>query len=404
MWTRLALMLAFGWVVVQLPSRADTKRAFVVGVADYTELPDLKKTIGDAEGYAQVFETELGFEVTKLTDPTRIELLEAFDKFLRSIEPGDDIVFVFSGHGWSDGADNFLALTDAPLAASEFALKYETVSFSSGIMDELRARKPGILLAIVDACRDNPFDLGTKSVTRGLVRQDLVPGTLVVYAAGAKEQALDRLTPDDASPYSVFTRSLLPRLADPKKPLARSIDETRAEVSALAATISHQQRPAVYSDVSLDYCFAEENCSVGASTPAAEIWAALETSVSPTELSSFAERFPGTDEASLARARIAQLENDFSPIIGTWTATPINEVSLDLVVDESGYYQITWWTAGVDDPEVTPKEPFTAEQIATGNWKLSLERGRTAYMYLTLSGSLVLRTDDGDMEFERLEL
>ena len=237
---------------------AGTKRAFIVGVGDYQQLPDLQKTTGDANGYADVFSEDLGFEVTRLIDPTTVDFLEAFNGFLQSIEPGDEVAFIYSGHGWSDGADNFLALTDAPLETSEFALRHQTVSLAEGVLAELKARKPNLLFAIIDACRDNPFDTGTRSVTRGMARQEIVPGTLVVYAAGARQKALDRLGPEDDSPYSVFTRSLLPRLKNPASPLLRSVDETRSEVAILAQSIQHQQRPAIYSDVSLDFCFSGE--------------------------------------------------------------------------------------------------------------------------------------------------
>ncbi|MEZ5952792.1 MAG: caspase family protein [Hyphomonas sp.] len=240
-----------------LAASAGTKRALIVGVGDYDNLPDLQKTLGDADGYSDVFGDDLGFEVTHLSDPGTIDFLEALDGFLRSIEPGDEVAFIFSGHGWSDGADNFLALKDAPLESSEFALRHRTVSLSNAVLAEIRARKPAMLLAIVDACRDNPFDTGTRSVTRGMVRQEIVPGTLVVYAAGTRQKALDRLGPDDDSPYSVFTRSLLPHLKNPSVPLLHAIDETRDEVAALASSIEHEQRPAVYSDVSLSFCFAE---------------------------------------------------------------------------------------------------------------------------------------------------
>lgn len=254
---RIACLLAI-CLCLGLEASAGAKRAFIVGVGTYAELPALQKTTGDANGYADAFSNDLGFEVTRLIDPTRMKFLEAFNGFLSSIEPGDEVAFVFSGHGWSDGADNYLALTDAPLESSEFALRYETVSLSISVLAELKARKPALLFAIVDACRDNPFDTGTRSVTRGMVRQEIVPGTLVVYAAGARQKALDRLGPEDDSPYSVFTRALLPRLKDPTRPLLRSVDETRSEVAMLADTIHHEQRPAIYSDVSLDFCFAGE--------------------------------------------------------------------------------------------------------------------------------------------------
>ncbi len=240
-----------------LSSEAQTKRAFIVGVQNYDELQDLTKTLSDADGYANVFENELEFDVTLLKDPNFSDFLIALSDFEASIEQGDEIVFVFSGHGWSDGARNFVAMRDAPFRSTEVVLERLTFDLNEAIINKFRAKDPSLVLAIVDACRDNPFDLGTKSVTKGLVPQQTIPGTLVVYAAGASQQALDRLDPEDASPYSVFTRTLLPKLENGKTPLMRAFDEARSETAYLASQISHLQRPAIYSDISLDFCFAE---------------------------------------------------------------------------------------------------------------------------------------------------
>ena len=237
---------------------AQTKRAFIVGVQNYDELTDLTKTLADADGYADVFGNQLGFTVTKLSDPSFTDFLIALSDFEASIEEGDEIVFVFSGHGWSDGARNFVAMRDAPLRTTEVVLERLTFDLNEAVINKFRARDPSLVLAIVDACRDNPFDLGTKTITKGLVPQQTIPGTLVVYAAGASQRALDRLDPDDPSPYSVFTRTLLPKLENAQTPLMRAFDEARAETAQLANTISHAQRPAIYSDVSLDFCFAAE--------------------------------------------------------------------------------------------------------------------------------------------------
>lgn len=242
-------------VVLSLTAESQTRRAFIVGVQNYDELTDLTKTISDAEGYAEVF-GRLGFEVTQLLDPTYFEFVDAIAEFTLSVDEGDEVAFIFSGHGWSDGARNYLVMRDAPLRSTEQALKRRTFDLNSVVLDELRDRKPRLALAVIDACRDNPFDLGTKSVTKGLVPQQTLPGTMVVYAAGAEQQALDRLQPDDPSPYSVFTRTLLPKLRDGTKPIARAFDEARDETSRLAMQIDHAQRPAIYSDLSLDYCFA----------------------------------------------------------------------------------------------------------------------------------------------------
>lgn len=252
------LLLCLALCLLKFPAEAE-RRAFVVGVQNYDELTDLSKTISDAEGYAEVFGDELGFAVTKLIDPTFSDFLIALSDFEASIQEGDEVVFVFSGHGWSDGARNFLAMRDAPLQSTEVVLERLTFDLNDYVIDNFRARDPEVIIAIVDACRDNPFDLGTKSVTKGLVPQQTIPGTLVAYAAGANQKALDRLEPGDPSPYSVFTRALLPKLKDPQKPLMLAFDEARSETSELANTISHLQRPAIYSDVALDFCFSD-NC------------------------------------------------------------------------------------------------------------------------------------------------
>ena len=304
LFTLMAVML-FGSLFAQAE-----KRAFVVGVGDYKELTDLQKTIGDANGYTEVFETDLGFQVTRLIDPSLEDFFNAFDIFLESIAPGDEIAFIFSGHGWSDGGDNFLALTDAPRQSSERMLKRNTVSLSKDVLDELKSRKPGILFTIIDACRDNPFDLGTRTMTRGLVRQEMVQGTLVVYAAGARQKALDRLSPDDPSPYSVFTRSLLPKLRDPGRPLMRSVDEARNEVAVMANEIGHRQRPAVYSDISLDFCFGGLCNTATDLDQETQDWVYLEsasyTAVDPcTKYARHLEKYPNGKFAAVARRNLA---------------------------------------------------------------------------------------------------
>ena len=97
---------------------AQTNRALIVGVGEYAELTDLQKTVGDASGYSGVFADDLGFEVTPLINPDTDTFLEQFDAFLQTIQPGDRVAFIFSGHGWSDGGQNYLALSDAPYHSS----------------------------------------------------------------------------------------------------------------------------------------------------------------------------------------------------------------------------------------------------------------------------------------------
>ena len=296
----LAFCLAFA-------ASAGTKRAFIVGVGRYDELTDLQKTTGDATGYASVFENDLGFEVTPLIDPDTDRFLESFEAFLQSIEPGDQVAFIFSGHGWSDGGKNYLALADAPLHTSLLSLRKRTISLSEEVLDEIRARNPEMVFAVVDACRDNPFDTGTRSMTKGMAPARIRSDTLIVYAAGEYEMALDRLGPDDAAPYSVFTRSLLPKLRDPDMPLTFAVGEARAEVIALAASVAHTQKPAVYSDVDYKFCFSGQ-CRLGDLDRETRDWLAISEATDPdlcAQYSRYLETYPDGKFVDRAKRSLA---------------------------------------------------------------------------------------------------
>ncbi len=321
------------FLLTALGAEARERRAFVVGVADYTELTDLKKTLSDADGYASVFGDDLEFVVTRVPDnPTRHEFDAAFGAFLQSIAPGDEVAFVFSGHGWSDGAENYIALADAPKNASEFELKQRTLPVGKVILSELRKRQARLVIAIFDACRDNPFDTGTMSgFEKGLARVDQIDGMLIVNSAGPNQKALDRLSEDDPAPYSVFTRALLPKLKDPDLPLMNAFSAAREEVSLMANSINHRQRPMISTDLPMEFCFSG-NCT-GALPPPLDADTALFLQVVKGEkgrdpcrgYGSYLTSFPG----GLFRDRVQKLFD----LTCTSTLSVTDQVSTRTVVD-----------------------------------------------------------------------
>jgi hypothetical protein len=87
------------------------------------------------------------------------------------------------------------------------------------VLDDLRDQKARFTLTIIDACRENPF----KGAGRGLSRRGLAPvtaatGQMVLYSAGAGQEALDRLGPHDADPNGVFTRVFIREIKKPGVP------------------------------------------------------------------------------------------------------------------------------------------------------------------------------------------
>lgn len=215
---RLAAACLLTLVASAVPAIAD-RYALVVSNAEYVALADLRNTHSDADAYAALFQ-DFGYEVSRLKDGGLDDMLDAMDTFLARLEPGDDVIVVFSGHGWSDGQVNYLVPTDAPLQGSDRKLKRDTVALKNGvngILDEIEMRNTGLTVAIIDACRNNPFKPpeGRRSagMTRGLAPLSPRTGSFIVYSAGEGQEALDRL-PDDPpeQKLSVFTRSFLPYL------------------------------------------------------------------------------------------------------------------------------------------------------------------------------------------------
>jgi len=95
--------------------------ALVIGVSDYQYgWPDLPNAVRDADEIGDVL-SDLGFKVTRVKDPTKNELMTAFDDFIFNVGQGKDncLVIFFAGHGHTEklayGDDmGYIVPRDAP--------------------------------------------------------------------------------------------------------------------------------------------------------------------------------------------------------------------------------------------------------------------------------------------------
>lgn len=320
------------------PSAEAAKRmALVIGINAYKSLPKLEKAVGDARAMSGALEG-LGFNVTQVINANRRELNIEIARFAARLSH-DDLAFVhFSGHGVEIDGENFLLAADVPKPENgrKDAVKYEGIGLRR-LIGQIASTGVRTRILVLDACRDNPFEqVGARSIgtSRGLARTEAPAGTFIMYSAGYRQAALDKLGPSDNEPTSVFTRVLLNNLSLPGKPISDIAREVRNQVQVLAKGAGHTQRPAYYDELSSGLYLNGGEPQTASNKPAQKpksaeqniavdltYWNSVKSAPTVDALRSYLQAFPNGRFAPLARIRIKELEKQTAP-------TPEQQVAL----------------------------------------------------------------------------
>lgn len=246
-------ILIYGVAAQVSEAEAARRMALLIGINEYEYIPKLEKAVGDVEAMGDKLRS-LGFDVTSVVNPDRRTMNIEIGKFTAKLGPGDTAFVHFSGHGVEIDGDNFLLPRDIPKPqdGQKDTVKYEAIGLRR-LINQFKQTGARARVFVIDACRDNPFEQsGVRSVgsTRGLTRIVAPAGNFIMYSAGYRQLALDKLGPDDFSKTSVYTRVLLSRLGTPGMSIADVARDVRNEVQTIARGIGHVQRPAYYDELS----------------------------------------------------------------------------------------------------------------------------------------------------------
>ncbi len=227
------------------PACAEAERvALVMGNDAYRNVPALHSARADAQAVAKALES-VGFKVTLKQDLSQQAMKATWRAFKQRVSGGDDVVFYFAGHGVQLRGTNYLIPTDID-AQGEDQVSDDSLPLQR-VLDDLSEQKARFTLAIIDACRDNPFKGTGRGIGgRGLAIVSAATGQMVLYSAGAGQEALDRLGPNDPNPNGLFTRVLIREMKKPGVSVGQVLANVRVQVVALAKTVNHEQVPALY--------------------------------------------------------------------------------------------------------------------------------------------------------------
>lgn len=312
------MRLLLGLIVmlaVLCPVGASAARlALVIGIDAYETLPLLDKAVGDAEAMSVRLEA-LGFSVTKVINPGRRDFNQAITAFRRALQPGDAAFVHYSGHGVEVDGRNLLLPRDVPIPTSgdEDFLMEEAIDLHD-LMLRVAESGAAVRIFVVDACRNNPFARkGVRGLGEagGLAMSSPPTGSFVLYSAGFRQTALDRLGPEDASPTSVYTRVLLEQLSLPGASISEIARSVRVDVAALAFSVGHEQSPAYYDELNQDFVVNSEEPAAGPPDPDSSIEAAAFDRArdlgTVTAWDAFLKNYPEGVFADLARAARAEI-------------------------------------------------------------------------------------------------
>ena len=241
--------------VKKAAAQPPSRRALVIGNDSYQEVSKLQNARADAKAMGLALQ-KVGFNVTSKSDLTERGMKDAIRTFKNEIRGGDEVVIFFAGHGVQLGSSNFLLPVDIR-GQSEDQVKDEAMPLQR-MLDDIQDSKAKFALAIIDACRDNPFKTASRAIGgRGLAPTSAASGQMVIFSAGTGQQALDRLNDKDKDPNGLFTRIFLKEMDKPGVSIDRVLRNVRTEVVRLSKSVGHDQVPSLYDQALGDFYFKQ---------------------------------------------------------------------------------------------------------------------------------------------------
>jgi hypothetical protein len=306
--------------------KKEPRVALVIGNGGYRVGP-LPNARNDAREMGKALKA-VGFDVEVLEDLDRDGMKQAIRRFGKRLKKDGIAVFFYAGHGLQVNGRNYLV----PIGASEGIetaadVDSEAVQVNL-LLGKLEEGGTRMNIVVLDACRNNPFATGGRSVRKGLAEMK-AEGMYLAFAT-----APGKVAADGEGSNSPFTASLVRHLHTPGAKLEEVFKAVRADV--WDAT-SGKQRPWSNSDVIGDFYFV-----LGAKGGAGAVVCPPGTQVVGNKcVAQVSTDCPAGLEFVTGRGCVAKVETkDKPPLSGSGLACPGGTRSVRRAMDGGGHLDL----------------------------------------------------------------
>jgi formylglycine-generating enzyme len=235
---RVAILLALAVSALAQPPAAPGRRlALVIANSDYQKLPRLTSPSDEAQLMADVL-TAAGFVVRRVTNMRRGECLATTESsFVNEVQPGDAVVFYYSGYAIQGDDDNYLLPVDfEPQDKSDLE---QRAYHLSRIEQKVDARRASLKIFMLESFRALDAPIAGIGPPGLMAQPEVSPDSLFAFAA-SPGQVVSKTTP------GLFTKAIVRNLAQAGLHISDVFGNAKREV---AASTNAAQNPFIQDNI-----------------------------------------------------------------------------------------------------------------------------------------------------------
>lgn len=219
-------LLVLGTVLSLLAQGAyastEQRLALLIGNSAYKSSP-LLNPVNDVRLMEGALK-EAGFTVVKAENASIREMRRLVRDFGDKLRASGGVgLFYFAGHGVQVRGDNFLVSTDSDIR-NEDEVPDDSIN-ANVILEKMQGAGNRMNLIILDACRNNPFAVKSRSASSGLATMNAPSGSLVAYST-----APGSVASDGTRNHGLYTEHLARVIRQSGLPVEEVFKQVRAAV------------------------------------------------------------------------------------------------------------------------------------------------------------------------------